>query len=109
MSEPLTILSFNGRPVASLTGIFEHQGTWFADYTLPPDLPARLMEFVAFNRHRLSVAEFDDAELNSYADFCEGDLWQIDGPEGKRSLDGPPLFSESDVCWIYPESSESGS
>ncbi len=97
------MLYFNCLPVAVVSGIFLHQGTWFANYSLIANVDSRVSKFVKFSRDQLSTEDFDENALRSFADLRESNSWQVKGAGITHQLEGAPLFRETELSWISDE------
>jgi hypothetical protein len=94
------MLFFDKEPVAVLSDLFQHQGTWFADYRLVPTLTDEILKFVEFSRVHLSSGEFDEKTLQSFEKIYEIDLWTVQACGGEQKIIGAPLFRETDLSWV---------
>jgi hypothetical protein len=94
------MLYFDGVAVARLSGIFEDQGTWFADYALEDQLSESLHAFIRFNCEQLSEGTFEDDALANYAQFLNTDKWSVLKHGDACKIKGAPLFRETDLSWV---------
>jgi len=93
-------LWFGDQRIAILSQIFQHQGTWFADYRLAPNVGGRVLEFINFSRVHLSSGEFDEETLRSFEDIDKSMRWIIRGPGGVIEISSAPLFRDTDLSWV---------
>ena len=104
--------------VGEIADPFEHQGTWFGNFTsqLPPagtETQRRLMEFIAFcERWHQRLKAGDDpgaSEFDAFGKVVRSDLWAVVDERGKRvPVDQWPVFVEGEVSWARKVSRPSG-
>ena len=94
------MLYFDRMAVARLSGIFEDQGTWFADYKLEDQLSESIYAFIRFNCEHLSEGSFDDHALLQFAEFLNADKWSVLKHGVPCKITSAPLFRETDLSWV---------
>jgi hypothetical protein len=104
--------------VGEIADPFEHQGTWFGNFT--SQLPAagtetqrRLTDFIAFCERwhqRLKAGDDPDAsEFDAFGEVVRSDLWAVVDERGERvPVDEWPVFVEGEVSWAHKVSRPSG-
>jgi hypothetical protein len=101
-------LCYDSVLVGEIADPFEHQGTWFGNFTsrLPADgneTQRRLADFIAFcERWHQRLKAGDDPDAGEFDAFglVRPDLWEVVDEGGDRvAIDQWPLFVEGEVSW----------
>jgi hypothetical protein len=110
----------SGLAVASLTGAFSSDRTWYARFRLELDQPQidlarRILEFVELSKDwndrivRNPAAPPDPAEFDVFSDLVNSNCWTAECDDGQLHpiAEAPVFFKEGEVSWRFMEGSNS--